>query len=218
MIEEWWREAEAHHVLPVDNRPFSEFTLARPRATPEHAVTVLRPSAGMVPEVSAPDVRNRTHTVAATVDVDDDDDTARGVIVSQGSGLSGWVLYVDGASVTWHLNVATGRRTTVRGPASLTAGRHLVELRYTKTAELQGEAVLVVDGREVARGDVAFTHATRISMTGAGLSVGRADAYPVSDDPMAGQPFTATIDTVVFTLEGAPYVDDDDVEVAIAVQ
>ena len=216
MVEEWWRQAEAHHVLPVDNRPFSEFTLARPRATPEHAVTVLRPSPGMLPEVSAPDVRNRTHTVTATVEVGDDG--AHGVLVSQGSGLSGWVLYTDGESVTWHLNVATGRRTTVRGPARLTAGPHVVELRYTKTAELQGEAALAVDGGEVARGEVAFTHATRISMTGAGLSVGRADAYPVSDDPMAGRPFSGTIDTVVFTLDGAPHSDDDEVEVAIAVQ
>ena len=170
----------------------------------------------MVPEVSAPDVRNRTHTITATVDVDEG--TARGVLVSQGSGLSGWVLSVDGETVTWHLNVATGRCTSVRGPASLTTGRHVIELRYTKTAELHGEAVLAVDGRQVARGDVAYTHATRISMTGAGLSIGRADAYPVSDDPMAGQPFSATIDTVVITLDGEPHSDEDEVEVAIAVQ
>jgi arylsulfatase len=192
--------------------------MARPRHTREHAVTVLRPSAGMVPEVCAPDVRNRTFTITATVDVDADGGAARGVIASQGSGLSGWVLHTDGQDVIWHLNVATSRRTTVRGAAPLGAGRHVVELRYTKTAELQGNALLVVDGREVARGDVTFTHATRISLTGAGLSIGRADAYPVSDDPSAAEPFTATIDTVVFALDGTPHVDDDDVEVAIAVQ
>jgi hypothetical protein len=128
------------------------------------------------------------------------------------------VLYTDGQDVVWHLNVATSRRTTVRGSAPLGAGRHVVELRYTKTAELQGNAVLVVDGREVARGEVPFTHATRISLTGAGLSIGRADAYPVSDDAPAGEPFSGTIDTVVFALDGLPHVSDDEVEVAIAVQ
>ncbi len=35
---------------------------------------------------------------------------------------------------------------------------------------------------------------------------------------MAGQAFSGTIDTVVFTLDGAPHTDDDEVEVAIAVQ
>jgi hypothetical protein len=146
--------------------------------------------------------------VTATVDVSPDAGAARGVFASQGSGLSGWVLYADGQDVVWHLNVAT----------SLGAGRHVVELRYTKTAELQGEAVLVVDEREVGRGDVAFTHATRTSLTGAGLSIGRADAYPVSDDPAAGEPCTVTIDTVVISLDGVAHTSDDDVEVAIAVQ
>jgi arylsulfatase len=218
MVEEWWRQAEAHHVLPVDNRPMSQFSLARPRHVPEHPVTVLRPSPGMVPEVCAPDVRNRTFTITATVAVDGANGNARGVIASQGSGLSGWVLYTDGQDVIWHLNVATSRRTTVRGNAPLGPGRHVIELRYTKTAELQGQATLVVDGREVAHGDVPFTHATRISLTGAGLNIGRADAYPVADDPPAGEPFTATIDTVVFALGGAAHVGDDEVEVAIAVQ
>ena len=37
MIERWWAEAEAHNVLPVDNRPFSDFTLARPRNAPREA-------------------------------------------------------------------------------------------------------------------------------------------------------------------------------------
>jgi arylsulfatase len=220
MIDEWWRQAERYHVMPVDNRPMSQFTVMRPRHTREHPVTVMRPSPGMVPEVAAPDLRNRTFTLTATVDLDDsaDDAPARGVLASQGSGLSGWVLYSDGQDVVWHLNVASARRTTVRGRAPVGAGRHVIELRYTKTAELQGEAVLLVDGDEVGRSEVKFTHAIRISITGAGLRVGHGDPYPVADDPAAGAPFTATIDTVVFALDGAAHASDDEVEVAIAVQ
>ncbi len=216
MVEEWWRQAEAHRVLPVDNRPFSEFTLARPRSTPTLDRVVLRPSPAMVPEVDAPDLRNRTHSIVATFDVGAEG--ATGVLASQGSGLSGWVLYCDGDSVTWHLNVATRRHTTVTGPAALGAGRHTVELYYTKIAELQGEAALLVDGNQVASGDVGFTIATRVSMTGAGLFIGRGDAYPVCDRPAAGATFTGSIDTVVFSVEGAAHVDPDEVETAIAVQ
>jgi arylsulfatase A-like enzyme len=216
LVQEWWRQAERYRVLPVDNRPFSEFTVTRPRSAPERAVTVLRPSRGMVPEACAPDLKNRDHTILATVDVGDDG--AYGVLASQGSGLSGWVLYCDGDTVTWHLNVATRRRSTVAGRAVLTPGRHRIELRYTKTAELAGEAVLSVDGAEVARDAVTFTHATRISMTGAGLSIGCADAYPVSDDPSAGRPFSGVVHSVVITVEGPPHEDEGEVDVAIAVQ
>ena len=216
MVEEWWHQAETHHVLPVDNRPFSEFTLTRPRSTPTFDRVVLRPSPGMIPEVSAPDLRNRTHTIVATVDVGRAG--ATGVLASQGSGLSGWVLYCDGDSVTWHLNVANRRHTTVTGPADLGPGRHVVELRYTKTEQLKGVASLVVDGDEVGRGDVGFTIATTVSITGAGLHIGRGDPYPVSAHPAAGQPFSAAIDTVVFAVEGAAHVDPNAVETAIAVQ
>ncbi len=79
-------------------------------------------------------------------------------------------------------------------------------------------ATLLVDGDEVARGDVGFTIATSVSITGAGLHIGRGDPYPVSADPAAGRTFTGAIDTVTFSVEGAPHVDPDEVETAIAAQ
>ncbi len=216
MIELWWVEAGAHNVLPVDNRPFSDFTLARPRSSPEKPVTVLRPSTAMIPEACAPDTKNRTHTVTAKLVVGDSG--ARGAVASQGSGLGGWVLYCDGDSVTWHLNVGSKRRTTVTGEADLGPGPHTVEMRFTKTVELQGTVELLVDEVTVAGGEVDWNHATRMSMTGAGLSIGRADVYPVSEDPAAAEPFTATIETVVISVDGPAHLDEAEVEAAIAAQ
>jgi arylsulfatase A-like enzyme len=205
MIAMWWDEAAAHNVFPVDNRPFSDFTLARPRSAPEQPVTVLRPSSAMIPEACAPDTKNRTHTITATIEVGDGG--AVGVLASQGSGLGGWVLYCSGDSVTWHLNVSTKVRTVVSGPADLGPGSHIVELHFDKTSEVQGEAAISVDGLAVAAGEVSYNHVTRISMTGAGLSIGRADAYPVCADPHAGTPFAGTIDSVVIEFEGPSGVD-----------
>ncbi len=90
----------------------------------------------MVPEVSAPDLRNRTHSIVAAFDVGTEG--AHGVLAGQGSGLSGWVLYCDGDSVTWHLNVATRKHTTVTGSADLGPGRHTVELRYDEDRRAPG--------------------------------------------------------------------------------
>lgn len=216
LIEQWWREAEAHQVLPIDNRPFSEMTLSRPRSTPERRVTTLRPSRGMIPETSAPDTRNRSHSIVATFDVGEAG--ARGVLASQGSGLSGWVFYCDRDTVSWHIDVANKRHSTVSGAASLGPGRHVVELHYSKTSAFAGEAAIVVDGAEVARGDVDYSHITRVSVTGAGLSIGRSDPYPVSDDPAAAQPFSGRIDTVVIRVEGLRHSDESEVDAAIAVQ
>ena len=216
MVARWWEEAAAHHVLPVDNRPFSEFTLARPRSVPERDTTVLRPSRGMIPEASAPDTRNRSHRVSATFTAPDGG--AEGVLVSQGSGLGGWVLFCEDGDAVWHLNVGDKRRTEVRGRADLGAGDHTVELRFVKTAELQGAVELVVDGIVVATGEVTHNHVTRISMTGAGMTVGAADPFPVCDAEGAATPFTGTIDTVVISVEGAPHADPSEVDSALAAQ
>ena len=34
MVDRWWEEAERNHVLPLDNRPFSDFVFNRPSAVP----------------------------------------------------------------------------------------------------------------------------------------------------------------------------------------
>ena len=217
MVELWWSEAEEHGVLPLDNRPYSEWTLARPRSAPEQSKTVLRSSAGMIPEACAPETQNRTHTITATVEVGDAG--ASGVLASQGSGLGGWVLFCDGDTVTWHLNVSSKKLTTVSGNANLSPGRHVIELAFQKTTELRGTAQLSCDGAVVAAGEIAYNHATRISMTGAGLSVGRADPYPVTADPAAGRPFSGAVDTVVVSIEGPSGIDVvADLEQAIAGQ
>ncbi|MDZ7731972.1 MAG: hypothetical protein U5R31_01660 [Acidimicrobiia bacterium] len=67
LIDLWWREAEAHQVLPLDNRPFSEFVLERPRYLPERHHYEYWPYRAPVPEEQAPDVRNRDHLVTARV-------------------------------------------------------------------------------------------------------------------------------------------------------
>ncbi len=41
LVERWWEEAERHNVLPLDNRPFSEFVLGRPPRIPSRSRYVL---------------------------------------------------------------------------------------------------------------------------------------------------------------------------------
>ncbi len=212
----FWAEAERNRVLPLDNRPFSEFTMSAPQDPPAHAVTVLRPGGGEIPEQCAPDVKNRTHRVSCHIDVGD---SLEGVLVSQGSVYGGWVLCIDEGDLAWHLNVATRRFTTVRAELRLDPGEHTVGFEYRKTEELAGEVSLLVDREVLTRGDVDFYAPSRFSLTGAGLTVGRANHLPVSDMRGAGRPFTGDIDSVVVELFGPPWSDPEaDAQAAIAAQ
>src|SRR6185369_6926123 len=92
LIEQWWHEAERYQVLPLDSRAFSELVFQRPSQIPERRRYIYYPGAAPVPEAAAVNVRNRSHTVTATVIIPPDG--AQGVLVAQGSRLGGWALYV----------------------------------------------------------------------------------------------------------------------------
>ncbi|MCH7790515.1 MAG: hypothetical protein IH940_13905, partial [Acidobacteria bacterium] len=212
----FWREAEAHHVLPLDNRPFSEFTVNTPREPRERTITVLLPGGGEIPEQTAPDIKNRPHRVSAHVSTGD---SPQGVLVSQGSVLGGWAFYVDDGKLVWHLNVARRRTTTISAPLDVEAGDHVFEFDYATEGNMTGVGQLYVDGALVATGEVGFYTPTRFTLTGAGLTVGRANALPVCDDRGAGVAFSGTIDRVVIALDGDQWSDPAaDAEAAIAAQ
>ena len=94
LVDLWWREAEKNQVLPLDNRPFSDLVFGRPTGLPARSRYVYRPGLPMVPEHAAVNVRNRSHTISAYVDVDVG---ANGVLLSMGNVLGGWSFFlVDG--------------------------------------------------------------------------------------------------------------------------
>src|SRR5207244_8598318 len=86
LVELWWREAERNQVLPLDNRPFSDLVFGRPTGLPARTQYEYLPGLPMVPEHAAANVRNRSHTITAYVDIDD---AANGVLLSMGNVLGG---------------------------------------------------------------------------------------------------------------------------------
>ena len=107
MVERWWEEAERNHVLPLDNRPFSEFVFNRPSAVPRPRATyVYWPGSGMVSEESAVNMRNRDHVVTAHVDGD-----GEGVLLSQGSLLGGWTFFKRGSTLSTSTTSRAGAST-----------------------------------------------------------------------------------------------------------
>jgi arylsulfatase len=206
MVERWWVEAARHQVLPLDNRPFSELVLERPRAARPRRRYVYHPHAAMVPEAVAVNVRNRPHVVRATVDVPAGG--ARGVIVSQGSVLGGWALYLtdDGRPCYVH-NLCGKEQHRVAAAEALAPGPHQVELRYGTVVDAPKVAHVLVDGEVVAAGEIPTFTWNRFSLTGAGLCCGWAMAPAVADGLVAPARFTGGLDPVVVEVDGGPVID-----------
>ena len=208
MVDLWWAEAEAHHVLPLDNRPFSELVLDRPERVPHRSRYVYRPHTAMVPEPVAVNVKNRPHTVSATITVPDGA-TPRGVIIGQGSILGGWALWCDDTGRPHYVhNLTSVEEHRIDGSDAIGTGRHELELRYGRVTDRPKLAQLLVDGAAIGEVEIPRFTWNRFSICGHGLTCGWANAPAVCDDFVAPFAFTgAELSPVVVEVEGTPVVD-----------
>ena len=217
MVERWWIEAARHQVLPLDNRPFSEFVLGRPQPVPERSSYVYRPGGAMVPEPVAPNVRNRDHRIRAEVDVPEGG--AEGVLLAQGSVLGGYSFHLVGDRLAYVHNLSGLEEHRVESPVRLSPGSHELEFRFDRTVDHQGVGSLLVDGKQVATAEIPRFTMNRFSITGAGLTCGRAQGVAVTDDYLAPFAFTGTLRRVTVEVDGAPFTDPvAEAEAAIARQ
>ncbi len=206
MIERWWGEAARHQVLPLDNRPFSELVLERPERVPARNRYVYRPHTAQVPEPVAVNVKNRPHTVTASITVPNGG--CEGTIIGQGSYFGGWALWIGADGRPRYVHNLTSREwTRLEAPEPVGPGAHQLELRYGRVADAPKLAQLVVDGSVVAEADIPRFTWNRFSICGHGLTCGWANAPAVCDDFEAPFPFTGQLDPVVVDVEGAPVVD-----------
>ena len=219
MVERWWIEAATNHVLPLDNRPFSEWVFDRPGAVPPRRRYAYRPGATPVPEAVAVNVRNRSHSVTATVEVPPSG--VEGVIISQGSLLGGWVLFARASRLCYVHNLSGWEQHRVEAAEAMTPGRHTVTFRFERTGDHRGHATLLVDGHPVGGGDIPHFTPNRFSISGAGLSAGRdASGLAVTDDYEAPFPFSGVLlGDVVVEVDGPPFSDPEaEAGIAIATQ
>ncbi len=217
MVERWWSEAGRNQVLPLDNRAFSEFVLERPPAVPARHRYVYRPGGTPVPEIVAVNVRNRDHRITVACIVPSGG--GEGVLVAQGSGLGGWAVYVLGGRPGYVHNYVSIEEQHVAADTPLEGGRHEITYVFSRTGEHSGIGHLLVDGTELARGEIPHFTPVRFSLTGAGLTCGRGDGLPVSRRWTGTFPWTGTIEHVVVDVDGAPFVDPEgEAEAAITTQ
>jgi arylsulfatase len=205
MVERWWAEAERYQVLPVDNRAFSAFVHERIDSFVPRERYVYHPFRAQVPETVAVNVRERPHTITADVEVPTGG--VEGVVLSLGSYLGGWALYVVDGRLRYAHNLAAHGIDVITSDRVLEPGRHTVQLRCGSDPDRPTRAELVVDGEVVGEAQIPRFSPNRYSLTGAGLTCGYARAPAVCDDFVAPFRFTGGLGPVVVEVEGPPVVD-----------
>ena len=119
MIATWWAEAEKHKVLPLDDRFGPRFAENAARFHGARHHFVFHAGMGHVPTDVAPDVRSRSYTIEAHVEIDEQG--ADGVLISHGDATSGYSLYVKDGHLVHDLNIG-GSHQIVRSERKVPSG------------------------------------------------------------------------------------------------
>src|SRR3954447_24894964 len=103
LIGLWWHEAGRYGALPLENRSVVEIlTTERPQLSKPRDRYVYYPGGSEVPESVAPNLRNRSYTVAVELTIDSEE--AGGVLFAQGSRFGGHALYVKDGKLKYVYN------------------------------------------------------------------------------------------------------------------
>ncbi len=197
----FWVEAAKYNVLPLDNSKVERLDTAnRPSLTRGRSVFGYYPGQVRIPEGAAPDVKNKSFQIVASVEVPKGG--ANGMLITQGGRFAGWGLYVLGGKPVICYNLAGVERYTVVGKDKLTPGKHTVALDFKPEGPGLGKggtATITVDDKPSGEGKIGRTLPFRMSLDET-LDCGEDTGTPVSEEYKVPFKFTGTIDKVVIKL------------------
>ncbi|WMT77154.1 arylsulfatase [Bradyrhizobium sp. Ash2021] len=213
MQDLFYAEAKKYNVLPLDNTTLARWNTPRPSLTAGRTVFTYSGELTGTPASAAPDIKNKSYTITAEVEIPDGG--AEGMIVTEGGRFGGYGLFlskgefgVGRGKAVFLYNLLDLKRTIWEGP-ELEAGKHTIVFDF-KSAEpglgKGGTGVLSVDGKDVARN--TLEHTTPITFP-------EDETFDVGQDTRTGVAlleyryevpfkFTGKINKLTFKLEPEP--------------
>jgi arylsulfatase len=185
MIATWWSEAEKHNVLPLDDRFGPRFAENAARFHGARHHFVFHHGMGHVPTDVAPDVRSRSYTIEAHVEIEEAG--ASGVLISHGDATSGYSLYIKDGHLVHDLNIG-GSHQIVRSDRKVPSGARRLGVHVERLVRTEPPAkgsrtgvtdyTLLIDGEKAGSLQTQLGFHTLISWSG--LDIGRDRGSPVS--------------------------------------
>ena len=195
----WWSEAQRYGALPLDDRIMERFLVPKPRPITSRDRFVYY--AGIrIPSYGAPDIKNVSYTLTATVDFTGlavEAGAADGAILCSGDRFCGYALFIKDGHLVHDYNTA-GTHFIARSAGRVPAGPATLRYSFAKTGELRGLGTCSIDGIDGEPIELARTLGVHISP--GGLCIGWSALSPVSELYESPFRFGGCIDEVVFDL------------------
>ena len=200
------QEAIKHNVLPLDDRTYERFNAAiagRPDVMGDRTSLTLYRGMDGLSENSFINVKNRSHTITAEVDIPRGG--GEGVILAQGGRYAGWSLYMKRGKLSYVHNWVGKERYTITARRKLRTGKATIRYEFAyeggEKAGKGGIGTLFVNGKKVAEGRIANTvpyifSADETTDVGLDRSTPVTEAYRERDNKFNGEIEKVTVETM----------------------
>lgn len=199
-------EAVEYAVLPLDDRTAERLNAAlvgRPDLMAGRmSLTVFQGMTGMSENVFI-NVKNRSHTIIAEVDVPKTN--ANGAILAQGGRFGGWSLYLKNGRPTYTYNFVGLHRYTLAAKNALRPGKATIRFEFDYDGGGVGKGgagAIYVNDKQVANGRIDQTQCCVFSLDD-GADVGADESTPVVEGVPSPAKFTGKIEKVTIELKPA---------------
>ena len=211
LISLWWAEAGRYQALPLESRDaLTILGTERPQLSKPRTRYVYYPGGAEVPESVAPNIRNRSYTIAAEVNVDTTQ--ASGILFSQGSRFGGHALYVKAGKLKYVYNWVGELIQVIESAEPVPTGHVVLSATFEKEGTsfpTEGQLSLHIREQKVGEGTIR-TQPGKFGLGGGGLVVGRSGAEPITDDYPGERPWAfvgGTIRRILIDVSGESFVD-----------
>jgi arylsulfatase A-like enzyme len=211
LIGLWWMEAGRYQALPLENRNALEIiTTERPQLSKPRSRYTYYPGGSEIPESVAPNIRNRSYTIAVEVTIDTEE--AGGVLFSHGSRFGGHALYIKDRKLKYVYNWVGLDEQIVESTEDVPTGHVVLSASFEREGDsmpAQGTLTLHMRDKAVGEGQIK-TQPGKFSIAGEGLNIGKEGAEPVTDDYPGDYPWAfvgGTIHKAAIDVSGDPFVD-----------
>ncbi len=209
LVELWWREADRHGVLPLDDRLWELFG-ARFRANSPHPVErryVYRPPMSPLPGQAAAPIGGRSYDLTARVTRSAGDD---GVIFASGTENAGVSVFVQNDRLVVDYN-AFDDHTVVESDVTIPPGDATLVAKIRRGDGRRGSMSIEVNGERAGSADLDLFMRM---MSSVGPSIAYDHGSPVSNRYRAPFAFEGTLHEVVIDLVTKQDAETDDAEAA----
>ena len=158
----------------------------------------------------APNIRNRSYTIAVEVDIQTP--TQAGSCLPTGSRFGGHALYIKDGKLKYVYNFVGLLEQVVESTEPIPTGHAVFSASFERKGDsmpAEGTLTLHIGETKVGEGRIK-TQPGKFSIAGEGLNIGREGAEPVTDDYPGDAPWPfvgGTIQQAVIDVSGQPFVD-----------